>query len=88
MCPPDQLSWDPWNYGPSTRQTPGARPSTRRSTDYALLLWCVGTRSPTCTPLELGTDSGLVLHQPKPGPQFTGPGLGANWSIYVVTGGT
>ena len=42
----------------------------------------VGTRSPTCTSEELGTTSGLVLPQPKPGPQFTillGPGLGAKW---------
>ena len=31
----------------------------------------VGTRSPTCTSEELGTASGLVLPQPKPGPQFT-----------------
>ena len=40
----------------------------------------VGTRSPTCTSVELGTASGLVLPQPKPGPQFTillEPGLGA-----------
>ena len=60
-------------------------------------LYCgVGTRSPTCTSEELGTASGLVLPQPKPGPQFTillGPGLGAKWrKIFffspVVTGGT
>ena len=30
----------------------------------------VGTRSPTCTSVGLGTASGLVLPQPKPGPQF------------------
>ena len=58
----------------------------------------VGTRSPTCTLVKLGTASGLVLSQPKPGPQFTillGPGLGAKWrkkdfcfSSSVVTGGT
>ena len=42
----------------------------------------VGTQSPTCTSAELGTASGLVLPQPKPGSQFTillGPGLGAKW---------
>ena len=42
----------------------------------------VGTQSLTCTSVELGTASGLVLPQPKPGPQFTiflGPGLGAKW---------
>ena len=57
----------------------------------------VGTQSPTCTSEELGTASGLVLPQPKPGPQFTillGPGLGAKWRKItcffspVVTGGT
>ena len=58
----------------------------------------VGTRSPTCTPVELGTVSGLVPPQPKPGSQFTillGPGLGAKWRKNVVvffspvvTGGT
>ena len=39
----------------------------------------VGTLSP---PVELGTASGLVLPQPKPGFQFTillGPGLDAKW---------
>ena len=42
----------------------------------------VGTRSPTCTSEELGTASGLVFPQPKPGSPFTillGPGLGAKW---------
>ena len=58
----------------------------------------VGTQSPTCTSEELGTASGLVLPQPKPGPQFTillGTGLGAKWrkkDVFffspVVTGGT
>ena len=57
----------------------------------------VGTQSPTCTSVELGTASGLVLPQPKPGSQFTillGPGLGAKWRNMflffssVVTGGT
>ena len=55
----------------------------------------VGTRSPTCTSEELGTASGLVLPQPKPGPQFTillGPGLGAKWRkmlfFFLVTGET
>ena len=31
----------------------------------------VDTQSPTCTLVELGTASGLVLPQPKPGAQFT-----------------
>ena len=60
----------------------------------------VGTQSPTCTSVELGTANGLVLPQPKPGSQFTillGPGLGAKWrkkDVFffffspVVTGGT
>ena len=61
----------------------------------------VGARSPTCISVELGTASGLVLPQPKPGSQFTillGPGLGAKWrkKVFffvcffppVVTGGT
>ena len=50
----------------------------------------VGTGSPTCTSAELGTASGRVLPQSKPGPQFTilvGPGSDAKWSL-VVTGGT
>ena len=46
-------------------------------------LYCgVGTQSPTCTPVKLGTASGLVLPQPKPVSQFTillGCGLGAKW---------
>ena len=69
------------NSGPSARQTPGAGPSTHRSTDDAPPLWC-GHLNPTCTSVELGTASGLVLPQPKPGPQFTillGPGLGTKW---------
>ena len=45
MPPPDQLRLGPLcatsrNTGPSARQTPEARPSTRRSTDYAPPLWC------------------------------------------------
>ena len=59
----------------------------------------VGTRSPTCTSVELGTTSALVLLQPKPGSKFTillGTGLGAKWLKKdvlfflspVVTGGT
>ena len=55
----------------------------------------VGTRSLTCTSEELGTASGLVLPQPKPGPQFTillGPGLGAKWRkkdvfVFFFSGG-
>ena len=42
----------------------------------------VGTQSPTCTSVELGTTSGLVLLQPMPGSKFTillGTGLGAKW---------
>ena len=42
----------------------------------------VGTRSPTCTPVELGTANGVVLPQPKLGSQFTillGPGLDTTW---------
>ena len=38
--------------------------------------------SPKVPPVILGTASGLVLPQPKAGPQFTvllGPGLGAKW---------
>ena len=43
--PPDQLRLGPLratsgNSGPSARQTPEARPSTHRSTDYAPPLWC------------------------------------------------
>ena len=43
--PPDQLRLGPLcttsgNTGPSARQTPGAGPSTCRSTDYAPPLWC------------------------------------------------
>ena len=35
----------------------------------AMPLHCgVSTRSPTCTSVELGTASGLVLSQSKPGP--------------------
>ena len=45
ICPPDQLRLGTLcttsgNTGPSTRQTPGAWPSTCRSTDYAPPLWC------------------------------------------------
>ena len=60
----------------STRQTPEARPSTRRSTDCALQLWCGHPKSH----LDLSgisTASGLVHPQPRPGSQFTiflGPG--------------
>ena len=44
-APPDQIRLGPLcatsgNTGPSARQTPGAGPSTRRSTDYAPPLWC------------------------------------------------
>ena len=60
----------------STRQTPEAGPSTRRSTDCALQLWCGHPKSH----LDLSgisTASGLVHPQPRPGSQFTiflGPG--------------
>ena len=45
MPPPDQLRLVPLcatsgNTGPSARQTPGAGPSIRRSTDYVPPLWC------------------------------------------------
>ena len=85
------------NTGPSTRQTPGARPSTCRSTDNAPPLHVAWAQSPTCTSVELGTASGLVLPQPKPGLQFT---ILATWAWVgcqvekkvvfspVVTGGT
>ena len=49
---------------------------------------CGHPKSHLYTSVELGTASGLVLHQPKPGPQFTalcGPGLGGKWSIYTCT---
>ena len=60
----------------STRQTPEAGPSTRRSTDCALQLWCGHPKSH----LDLSgisTASGLVHPQPRPDSQFTiflGPG--------------
>ena len=71
---PNQLRLGPLcatsgNSGHSARQTPEVGPSTCRSTDYTLHCG-VGTRSPTCTSVELGTASGLVLPKPKPGPQF------------------
>ena len=50
----------------STRQTPEAGPSTRRSTDCALQLWCGHLKSH----LDLSgisTASGLVHPQPRPG---------------------
>ena len=53
----------------STRQTPEAGPSTRRSTDCALQLWCGHPKSH----LDLSgisTASGLVHPQPRPGSQF------------------
>ena len=46
ICPPPRpikagpLCATSENTGPSTRQTPEAEPSTRRSTDYAHPLWC------------------------------------------------
>ena len=54
----------------STTQTPEAGPSTRRSTDCALQLWCGHPKSH----LDLSgisTASGLVHPQPRPGSQFT-----------------
>ena len=51
---------DPYgNCGPSARRTE-AGSSTRRSTDYAPHCG-VSTQSPSCTSVELGTASGLVL---------------------------
>ena len=50
----------------------------------------VGTQSPTCTSVELGTASGLVLPQSRPGSQFTillGLGLGAKWRKIFFTSG-
>ena len=86
--PPDQLRLGPLcatsgNSGPSARQNPEARPSQALAGALTIPLHCgVGTHSLTCTLVELGTASGLVLPHPKPGPQFTiflGPGLGAKW---------
>ena len=73
--PPDQLRLGPLcitsgNTGPSARQTSGAGPSTRRSTDYAPPL-CCGHPKSHCTSVELGKASGLVLPHPKLGSQFT-----------------
>ena len=47
------------NTGSSARQTSGAGPSIHRSTDYMPLHCGVGTRSPTCISVELGTASGI-----------------------------
>ena len=55
----------------STRQTHDAQDLDLREATTIPLDYGVGTRSPTCTLVELGTASGLVLPQPKPGPQFT-----------------
>ena len=76
--PSDQTRLEPLcttsgNSGPCTTKTPEGGPST-----LTMPLHCgVGTRSPTCTSVELRIASGLVLPQPEPGSQFTilfGPG--------------
>ena len=85
--PPDQLRLGPLcatsgNSGPRARQNPEARPSQALAGALTIPLHCgVGTHSLTCTLVELGTASGLVLPHPKPGPRFTiflGPGLGGS----------
>ena len=71
-----------WSYPTRfvyARQTPEARPSTHRSTDYAPPLWCGHPKSHLYP-------SGIRHSQwscpSQPGSQFTillGPGLGAKW---------
>ena len=74
---PPAKGWGPVCYfrelWASSRQTPEAGPSTRRSTDCALQLWCGHPKSH----LDLSgisTASGLVHPQPRPGSQFMGLG--------------